>query len=503
MFDVLLIIAAVIYLIVLLWLTSYSLNYLYLVWLTRRAQPRHNFPIPEKWPPVTVQLPIYNERFVAERLIEAAMRLDYPPNRLEVQVLDDSTDQTSLLIRSLVARLAAKGHNIHHIQRSERTGFKAGALREGMATASGEYFAIFDADFIPPSDFLKQTIPAFHNPKIAFVQTRWAHTNADQSILTRIQAISLDAHFAVDQVSRSGSSYWFNFNGTAGVWRGQAIQDAGGWTADTLTEDVDLSYRAFMRGWEATYIKDFEVPAELPIYFSAYRQQQHRWARGSFECAIKLLPGIWRLPIGLHKKVQATYHLSAHFVYVLLIVLVFLYPVALLFSARFADYIEMWALIPGLVMNFCALAPTIYLITAQKRLGHPVARQLPTIALMSYFLAGMMANSSYALVLAVFGRRGVFERTPKYQPETEAESWLDSGYHLRFDPIVLIEIALGIFSLGTIIAAVAMSNWLIAFYASIFGLGFFITAIMTMAQELAYFRERLNRKRKKRLLVHS
>jgi cellulose synthase/poly-beta-1,6-N-acetylglucosamine synthase-like glycosyltransferase len=501
MSDISLIIVAIIYLVVLLLLTSYSANYLHLVWLARRYPPKPDQRRTlSQWPKVTVQLPIFNERFVVERLIDAAANLDYPRDQLQIQVLDDSTDQTSALAKAVVARYAALGLDIQHVHRTQRDGYKAGALRAGMDQASGEFFAIFDADFIPPRDFLEQTLPAFADrPKTAFVQTRWEHTNVDQSMLTQIQAISLDAHFSVDQVSRSGSDYWFNFNGTAGVWRGEAIRDAGGWTADTLTEDVDLSYRAFMKGWQAVYLEDVTVPAELPIYFSAYRQQQHRWARGSFECAVKLLPKIWRMPIALRKKVQATYHLSAHFVYVLLLILVFLYPVALLISVRFADYISGWALIPGIIMNFSALAPTLYLLSGQERRGHPALKKLPTIALMSYFLAGMMVNSAYALVLAVVGRQGIFKRTPKYQPEAEADSWLDDSYHLDFDPIVLIEIGLGLFSLGTVLAAVALTNWLIAFYASIFGLGFFITAIMTLAQELAYVRKRWARRRQVKL----
>lgn len=243
---------------------------------------------PDNWPHVTIQLPIYNERYVIERLIKSVCRFDYPKDLLEIQVLDDSTDDTRDIGASVVRQMKDLGFNIHHIHRTHRAGFKAGSLKAGLKTARGELVGIFDADFIPDPDFLKQTVPYFTDPKIGMLQTRWGHINSDYSMLTRAQSMGIDGHFSVEQASRAWNGFFMNFNGTAGIWRKEAIEDAGGWQSDTLTEDLDLSYRAQLKGWKLEFVTDVVCPAEVPVTINAFKSQQHRWAKGSIQSAKKI-----------------------------------------------------------------------------------------------------------------------------------------------------------------------------------------------------------------------
>ena len=286
MLDLLFVPAALLYLAILLALFVFGLNFLYLTWVALRSStetPRSVTPV--DWPAVTVQLPIFNELYVAERLVAAAVALDYPSGKLEIQVLDDSTDETVALMAVAVARWRATGVDIRHVRRGARTGYKAGALAYGLQLAQSELVALFDADFVPPSDFLRRAVPVLlADPGLAFVQARWGHINPAFSVLTRLQALAIDGHMAIEQFARWRAGQWFNFNGTAGLWRCAALVDAGGWSHQTLTEDLDISYRAFLRGWRAAFLRDLECPAEVPVSFNAYRRQQHRWARGSFEC---------------------------------------------------------------------------------------------------------------------------------------------------------------------------------------------------------------------------
>src|ERR671930_1944350 len=264
---------------------------------------------PAEWPSVTVQLPLYNERYVARRVLEAVGRLDYPRDRLEIQVLDDSTDDTRVIVAEAASQLRARGLTVVHLHRRERTGFKAGALAAGLKEARGEFLAIFDADAVPEPDFLRKTIPHFTEAWLAVVQTRWGHLNREFSLLTVAQALGIDGHFAVEQSARFWGNLLLNFNGTAGVWRKAAIEDAGGWTHDTLTEDLDLSYRAQLRGWRIVYVSNLIAPAEVPVEMNAFKSQQHRWAKGSIQTARKLLPEIVKAPLPLWTKYQAFVHL--------------------------------------------------------------------------------------------------------------------------------------------------------------------------------------------------
>ncbi len=489
MVDLFLVPVAIIYLIVVGLLFVYGVNFLYMTYLSFRLPPQEAPPEVEDWPRVTVQLPIYNEMYVAERLIEAAARLDYPTNRLEIQVLDDSTDETARIVAAAVERERQRGVNIRLLHRTVRTGYKAGALAEALPQASGELIAIFDADFIPPRGFLRRTAPylsaqaGVEAQRIAFVQTRWGHVNREYSFLTFLQSLSIDSHFMVEQYARSGGGYWFNFNGTAGVWRREAILDAGGWKADTLTEDLDLSYRAFLRGWRALYLRDVVAPAELPASFNAYRRQQNRWARGSFECAVRHFPQVWNAPIPLRVKLEATLHLTGYCVHLLLFSLSLLYPLVLLLSVRYPALISLFGI--ALVFNLTAFAPTIFFLAAQKQLRRNLWRLLPVVLFVSAAGAGMMVNTARAAWQALNGQKGAFERTPKFGVTHRGDDWRTRRYQLRLDGIVFLELALAGLNAVTIGLAVSLGNWLIVVYAAVFFVGLLFTSGMTIAQTLA------------------
>ncbi|MGI9596492.1 MAG: glycosyltransferase [Acidimicrobiales bacterium] len=431
-------------------------------------------------PRVTVQLPIYNELYVAERVIRAACSLDYPLDRLQIQVLDDSTDETSDVVARVVAEAALEGLDIVHHRRAARNGYKAGALAEGSATATGELIAIFDADFIPPSDFLLQTVPDFGDPSVAFVQGRWGHVNRDHSLITRLQSLAIDAHFTVEQTARRLLGLWFNFNGTAGIWRASAIADAGGWTADTLTEDLDLSYRAHLRGWRGHYRDDVEVPGELPPQMSSFRRQQHRWARGSLECAIKLLPATWRSGAPLKMKLQATAHLAAYAIHLLLFTVALLYPPMILAGVRFDRLDTLYGF--GYLFGLTSIAPALFFITGQRQVRGAWARELPRIVAVSVLGSGLMLNTVRAATQIVTRRNPEFERTAKFG--LEGEGWLDKRYLLRLDRIVYVEAVFGLYSAMSATLAWQHGNWPIFVWACIFAIGLWAVAALTAGQAL-------------------
>ncbi|MBI2331067.1 MAG: glycosyltransferase [Chloroflexi bacterium] len=404
----------VLYALVMTTLVIYVFNLFYLTFISlkrRRDMQPASLQTLEKLPLVTVQLPIFNEWYVAERLLDACADLDYPHDLLEIQVLDDSTDDTAALVARKVKAIQQSGVDIVHIHRKNRDGFKAGALANGLVSAHGEFIAIFDADFLPQKVFLRQMLPRFED-NVAFVQARWGHLNRDYSLLTLLQSFSLDAHFAIDQLARSSSDYVFNFNGTAGVWRKSAILDSGGWHADTLTEDMDLSYRAFLKGWSARYAGDVEAPAELPVSFTAYRRQQYRWARGSLECAIKYIPVIWQGDFPFARKLQATFHLTGYLLHMLTILLMLCYPLLLLFAQHYPTLLAPIGI--GLLMNFLAIAPAAYFVAAQHLLRRRWLSSIPVILLLSIFASGMVLNTMRALVQILQKHVVPFERTPTH-----------------------------------------------------------------------------------------
>jgi len=467
-------------------LLTYISNMAYLALTSLREQNkllRSTSVVFKHLPFVTVQLPIYNEWYVVERLIESAAALDYPRDLLEIQVLDDSTDDTALLVAEKVKQLQGWGVNVVHIHRENRTGFKAGALANGLEKSNGEYLAIFDADFLPQPDFLKKVLPHFDHEKVAFVQARWGHLNRNYSLLTQLQSFSLDAHFAIDQLARANTDYVFNFNGTAGIWRKSAVVDAGGWKADTLTEDMDLSYRAFLRGWSARYAGEVEVPAELPVSFTAYRRQQYRWARGSLECAIRYIPVIWNSDFSLARKFQATLHLTGYALHLLTFVLILLYPLLLLFATKFPTLLAPVGI--GLVMNFLVFAPAMYFIVAQQLLRRRWFMSLPLIFLMSIFSSGMILNTLRAALQILQKRVVPFERTPKYAIINNAQPWAESRYRVKIDALVFFEMLLSFFNLWTAWFAWSTDHYLIMIFAFLFAVGLFFSSGFTLMQTLS------------------
>jgi hypothetical protein len=378
-------------------------------WRGRRLGASVPPPLAE-WPPVTVQLPVYNERRVIERIIEAVAHLDYPRDRLEIQVLDDSNDETRAWAEHAVARHAARGVDIRLLRRDHRAGFKAGALAAGLAVARGEFLAVFDADFVPGRDFLRRTLPYFADPGVGMVQARWGHLNRDGSLLTAAQAVMLDSHFALEHDARMRSGLFFNFNGTAGVWRRACIESAGGWSPDTLTEDLDLSYRAQLAGWRFVFDATIEAPAELPADLEALKSQQRRWAKGSIQTARKLLPRLLRDALPLPVKLEALVHLTNNLAYPLLLLLgVLLLPVQA--GAGSVPPALAWAMQLGLVV--LGIVPvSLFLVAGQRALGRGerVARDVVAAMLLA---TGLSLNNARAVIEGLGGPPGEWERTPK------------------------------------------------------------------------------------------
>jgi cellulose synthase/poly-beta-1,6-N-acetylglucosamine synthase-like glycosyltransferase len=383
------------------------------------------------------------------------------------------------------------------VHRTNRSGYKAGALQAGLATASGEFIAIFDADFVPEPDFLRKALPYLQEPNVAFVQTRWGHLNRDYSWLTFLQSLAIDAHFMVEQYARSRAGYWFNFNGTAGIWRRAAMVDAGGWTADTLTEDLDLSYRAYLRGWHGRYVHDIVVPAELPVSFSAYRRQQHRWARGSLECAMKLGPKVWRAPIPFSHKFQATLHLTGYSVHLLLFALTLIYPLVAIFTSQYVQLSTLYGL--AYIFALTSIAPTLFFIAGQQKLGRPWWKLLPKILAISVVGSGLMINTVRAAWQIIRKRENVFERTAKFGIEQRKQDWTQQRYQLRFDSIVYPELLLGLYSLFAVWLAAGLGSWGIVVYALLFGSGLILVALVTIRQTTVVYRSRRARAARQRV----
>jgi len=483
MLDLVFIPLLLLYFAVLTALFTYGANFLHLTWTALRSKDESPLAvIPEEWPVVCVQLPIYNEMYVSRRLIDAAAALDYPPDKLEIQVLDDSTDETTVIIRSAVDRWRATGVNITHLRRGTREGFKAGALAYGMEQTRAEYIAIFDADFMPQRDFLRRTVPVLYaDDCLAFVQTRWGHTNRSQSLLTFLQSLSIDGHFAVEQYSRWKLGYFFNFNGTAGVWRKAAMIDAGGWHNETLTEDLDLSVRSFLSGWRAAFVRQVESPAELPVSFDAYRRQQHRWARGSFECAYKYVPVIWRSSMSWWQKLQTSLRLTGYAIHLLMLALCILYPLLVLVATRYPAMLALFGFMA--VFNFAGLAPSVMFGVGQQQLRRAGwRRMLLAVPLLSFLGAGMMVTTARAFWQSLSPKRQAFERTPKFGLGGAQREWRRKRYQLPLDRIVAVEYLLAGLNFVTCAAAFTHEAWAVSVYTGLFGTGLFATATFAILQ---------------------
>lgn len=478
------ILLVIVYSVLLTLLFMYGLNIFYLTYLARKHRAADPVALPlQHYPMVTVQLPIYNERYVAKRVIMAACQLDWPADQLQIQVLDDSTDDTTTIVRELVAQYQKQGVNIQHICRQHRDGYKAGALDAALPQASGEFIAIFDADFLPDADFLQRTIPHFQDEHIAFVQTRWGHLNADYAMLTNLQSIAIDAHFAVEQYARNRAGFLMNFNGTGGVWRRSSIDVAGGWQADTLTEDLDLSYRVQLAGQRGQYLREVVVPGEVPVTLNAFRRQQHRWARGSIECARKLLPQVLHSKLPLHIKFQGLMHLTGYGIQLLMSLVVILYLPLLLLVQPMATLRPLYTL--TIIFTTTFFAPTLYLITGQRELGKAWQPRIKEILLLSLLGVGMMYHNAAAVLAGLFSRRSAeFERTPKYGIVNPTQAWSQqSAYKLKLSPIVLFEVLMVFYNLTTIYIALQQHNWSIAFYATFFMAGLIFVLSINLYQE--------------------
>jgi cellulose synthase/poly-beta-1,6-N-acetylglucosamine synthase-like glycosyltransferase len=472
------------YLVVLLTLAMYGFHRSMLMYLYYRS--RGADPVPkgrfETLPVVTVQLPLFNEMYVAERLLDAIALFDYPHDKLEIQVLDDSTDETQGICRAKVETLRATGLDIQYIHRADRTGFKAGALEHGLESARGEYVMVFDADFLPAPDIIERTVHFFTNEKVGMVQVRWEHVNRDYSRLTELQAMMLDGHFVIEHTARHRSGRFFNFNGTAGIWRRSAIADAGGWSHDTLTEDMDLSYRAQMRGWEFIYLKDVVSPAELPVEMNAFKSQQFRWAKGSIQVAKKLLPAIWRSKtIPFRVKLEAFFHLTNNFAYPLLLLLSILLLPNLLVRTQHG-WREVVLIDLPLFFGTTLSIATFY-ITSQREIQRnwkPTLRRLP---LMMSLGIGLCINQTRAVIEALFGgESGEFIRTPKHGVVRRFEGWTAKKYRATKTLIPFVEVLFAIYFAAATVIAVNAGHYVSLPFMLLFTLGFGYVGVLSLHQ---------------------
>ena len=401
---------------------------------------------------VTIQLPLYNEVFVVDRLINSVCEMDYPNHLMEIQVLDDSTDETSDLVAKLVKLKQAEGFNIYHVRRGSREGFKAGALKEGLKISTGDYIAIFDADFVPKKDFLSRTLKYFNKPNIGMVQTRWEHLNGDYSLLTRVQALALDGHFVIEQSVRNKAGFFINFNGTGGVWKKACIEDAGNWQADTLTEDLDLSYRAQLKGWKFVFLKDFTTPAELPFEINALKAQQFRWTKGAIETAKKILPLVWKSGIPLRVKLQSTFHLTNNFVFPF-ILLAGILNVPLIFIKNSGPHDTIFNLMAIFVLAF--ISSFLFYLYSQKDVHADWRKK---IALFPLFMAGSMGfalNNSRAVIEGLLNRKSEFVRTPKYKVVNKNDSMSTLKYvNKKIQLSVYVELILAVYCLIGVVASI-------------------------------------------------
>src|SRR5215475_2462785 len=473
------------YFFVLIVLAVYGWHRYYLVYLYMRNRDKAPKPQPplDPLPIVTIQLPLYNEMYVADRLIDAVAAIEYPRHLLEIQVLDDSTDETRSIADLAVRRLAAQGIDIKYYHRTDRRGFKAGALEAGLKVARGEFVAIFDADFIPTADFLTQLMPHFADPKVGMVQARWGHINQDYSLLTKIQAILLDGHFVLEHGGRHRGGRFFNFNGTAGVWRRVAIDDAGGWQHDTLTEDLDLSYRAQLRGWQFVFLSDLIAPAEVPVEMNAFKSQQHRWAKGSIQTCRKLLPEILRAKVPLGVKAEAFFHLTANFNYPLMCVLSVLMFPSMVIRYNMGWYEMMLIDVP---LFFAATFSVCnFYMMCQREIHRDWRARIKYLPFLMSIGIGLCINNTRAVFEALFNKQSEFARTPKYRIEGDADEWVGKRYRQSVAVQPLIELALGLYFTATVFCALANQIYGTVPFLVLFQIGFLYTGLCSIVQQYA------------------
>ena len=459
-------------------ITLYTCNFYYLTFLASRKSDRNPTTQLDK-PSITIHLPIYNEKYVAARLVDAVCAMDYPKDRMRIMVLDDSDDDTVELMQKTIGDYRRQGYAIEHVRRGTRAGYKAGALKHAMKTTDTDFVAIFDADFIPPRWFLQRAIPHFAGERIGLVQCRWGHVNENYSAITQAQALSLDFHFLIEQKAKSNSHLFMNFNGTAGIWRRRCIEDAGGWHTATLVEDLDLSYRAQMRGWRCLFLPDIVVDAELPVQMNAAKRQQFRWAKGSIQCAVKLLADIAvKRKVALEAKFQAFIQLTRHVVYPLMLIQFLALPILLASDVN----LYLISFLPALtIAAYLAMGPVAYLLIMQRMYSSSWKSKSKVLPSLLVYNAGMSVNNTVAVFDAVLGKKNEFLRTPKYGIVKNDDDWKNKAYNLPFTKTTLLEVFFGVYGLLGILIAVFSNN---PFFAPIIGIqtvGFMYIAYLSLS----------------------
>ncbi|MCB1120949.1 MAG: glycosyltransferase [Verrucomicrobiae bacterium] len=484
-----------------LFLFSYGVNCYVMVWLYLKsfrkgqwlneqitASSENLWNIVDELPRVTTQIPLYNELNVAERSIRAVAAMDYPKDRHQIQVLDDSTDETRNIIDSVAEDLREVGYDIQVIRRSNRIGYKAGALEQGTKLAKGEFLAVFDSDFVPERDFLKRLIPFFlQDANIGLVQARWGHINRDYSLFTRTQSIGIDGHFLIEQSARAFSGLFMNFNGTAGIWRKQTIEEAGGWHHDTLTEDLDLSYRAQLAGWKATFVPDVVVPAEIPQTVSAFKSQQFRWAKGSIQTAFKLFPRLIRSDLSLFQKVQAYFHLTHYAIHPFMVLLAILgLPVVLAAEARISTGLIVAV---GSLMSLATFAPSTLYWFSQKQAGIHWMKRLLGIPMLVFTGVGIAISNTRAVLESILHVESGFIRTPK------SGDRMMKRYTVKMPILPVLEILLSIYCCYAVAQFFTLEKWFVAPFLGIYAVGFGYIGVLGILQET--FTGKLTRRAKK------
>jgi cellulose synthase/poly-beta-1,6-N-acetylglucosamine synthase-like glycosyltransferase len=470
------------YFLVLVILCAFGIHRYVMIYLYFRHRDSRvgSAPLPKRLPRVTVQLPIFNEMYVVDRLLHSVCQIRYPQELLEIQVLDDSTDETSAIARSAVEWYRSQDFDIHYIHRDQRTGFKAGALDEGLRTAKGDFILIFDADFIAPPDFLEKTLGHFTDPRVGMVQARWEHINRDFSLLTQVQSVLLDGHFILEHGGRNRSGRFFNFNGTGGIWRRSAIEDAGGWQHDTLTEDLDLSYRAQMRGWRFVYVQDVASPAEIPVEMNGFKSQQHRWAKGSIQTCMKLLPQVLASGLPLRLKIESTFHLTANFAYPLMVLLALL-----MFPAMIVRYNMGWRemlvvdvpLFLGATLSVCAF----YVLSQKEIFADSWKARLAYLPATLAVGIGLSINNAKAVIEALIGHQSAFARTPKYRVEATGDRWKQKRYcGVISNLIPMIELAFSMYCAFVAYYAATHGIYGTLPFIVLFQLGYLYTASLSL-----------------------
>jgi len=458
---------------------GYTCNFYYLAFLSNHRKVNNKI-VDMGEPTVTIQLPIYNEKYVAERLVDAVCELDYPKEKMKIMVLDDSDDSTTTLLHQQIEKYQKIGFQIEHVRRGTRNGYKAGALKYAMKTTDSQFVAIFDADFIPPKWFLRKAIPYFSDSKTGLIQCRWGHLNENYSALTQAQALNLDFHFLVEQKAKSNSSLFMNFNGTAGIWRKECIDDAGGWHTSTLVEDLDLSYRAQMKGWSCLFLPDIVVDAELPVQMNGAKRQQFRWAKGSIQCAVKLLGDILvKRKIAFDTKLQAFIQLTRHVVFPLMLLQFLLLPILL--ASEVNLYIV--SFLPALTLaTYFAMGPGAYVLVIHNMYkGTTWKDKVKALPYLLIYSIGMSVNNSVAVFDGVIGKKNEFLRTPKYGIIKNDDDWRDKAYNLPFTKTTLLEMFFAVYGILGIFIAIFSNNPIFAPIIGLQTVGFFYIALMSFS----------------------